>query len=989
MNSTATYLEQAELALAAYSNLTPGMTDAAYKLALIDDGKGMSTIQAAAFASKWTVLDQYTPTEQVPVYDNFGVIVDYVEQYSGLSATVFKEVATGKRHLAIRGTEITDLGDLTADGGVLLHGIPDLSDQYQSLHAKVAEWQTNGVLFGTFTVAGHSLGGWLAEGLAVDFAASIEHTYVYNSPGLFGAGFGDLLQQINDALGTSFLSVPNLANLTNIRASAGLSFIAGLGQPLSPPIGIVTEDQTQSDVPNPAGSRNHSQRVLTDSLAVYTLFAELSSSLTVENIGAILNASGNRNAMTLEDAVNALGDLFQAGSAIEVADDRDALYTRIQAIRDSAGYQLAVQVRDFITVQPLTEFDAATIAAQSRADTPDGLAYRYALVNLLPFALTGDASLYAGHNAAGQLDLHDPATGQGTLTDQYIKDRARMLSWKMQYDTGAEDADDDPLGILSRTDKPYTEEWDGWTVTGDWDFIDHTTVVGGSPLKLTIDGVDLSTTANHRIVFGSNGADSLVGDVLNDNLYGGGGNDTLTGGGGNDWLEGGQGYDTYLLNPGDGTDTLLDVDGLGVIKFGDVKAQGSAGIAPAKWLHVADSDIWIDTHNGISYTKSIVDGEPRLLVRKGDSNVLVKGWSDGELGIVLGTAAPAVPPDPPTVLTGTATPNHLQAAPGGQRVEGLAGADMILGSGASGADHLLGGDGADWIVGNGGADHIEGGSGDDYITGLGANGIVQGGDGNDLITAALAEGIQLTGIGNVPGLTADILWADAQSGFGRSTGLIYDASGNLDLAHGSVPLAPYGGASALGGGWSFSMAFGGSTWNITYSHPTLAPGGKTPTGYWEHFITPVSLSEGVFLFGDAGDDLIVGNNGADYLDGGSGADQLFGHAGDDVLDGATENDLLAGGDGRDILLGGKGDDQLYGEQQDDVLIGGSGNDVLWGDSPNALLAAWDGDDYLDGADGDDQLGGGPNGRNSVSGLPIVLFLKTNQSNNQGIARAYN
>jgi len=404
--------------------------------------------------------------------------------------------------------------------------------------------------------------------------------------------------------------------------------------------------------------------------------------------------------------------------------------------------------------------------------------------------------------------------------------------------------------------------------------------------------------------------------------------------------------DTYILNPGDGTDTLLDVDGLGVIKFGDIEAKGSAGIAPAKWLHVADSDIWIDTHNGISYTKSVVDGETRLLVRKGDSNVLVKGWSDGELGIVLGTAAPAVPPEPATLLTGTVTPNHLQAVPGGQRVEGLAGADMILGSGASGADHLLGGDGADWIVGNGGADLIEGGLGADYISGIDGNSQAHGGDGNDLITAALAEGIQLTGIGNVPGLTADILWADARSGFGRSTGLIYDASGNLDLAHGAVPLAPYGGASALGGGWTFSMAFGGSTWNITYSHPTLAPGGKAPTGYWEHFIVPVSLSEGVFLFGDAGDDLIVGNGGADYLDGGSGADQLFGHAGDDVLDGATENDLLAGGDGRDILLGGKGDDQLYGEQQDDVLIGGSGNDVLWGDSPNALLAAWDGNDNV-------------------------------------------
>jgi pimeloyl-ACP methyl ester carboxylesterase len=357
---------QAELALAAYANLAIGKPA---KAALV--AAGMADFQAQIFADKWTVIDQYTPTEQVPVYDNFGVIVDYVEQYNGLSVTVFEEVATGQRHVAIRGTEITDIADLTADGGILLHGIPDLSDQYQSLKSKIEAWQASDVLSGTFTVAGHSLGGWLAEGLAVDFAASIEHTYVYNAPGLFGAGFGDLLQQINDALGTSLLSAPNLANLTSIRSSTGLSLIAGLGQPLSPPIGIVTEDQTQSDVPEPAGARNHSQRVLTDSLAVHALFAELSSSLTVENIGTILNASGNRNAMTLEDAVNALGDLFQAGSTITVIDDRDALYTRMQAISDSAGYQLAVQARDFVTVQPLTNASSSTIASQAQLDILD------------------------------------------------------------------------------------------------------------------------------------------------------------------------------------------------------------------------------------------------------------------------------------------------------------------------------------------------------------------------------------------------------------------------------------------------------------------------------------------------------------------------------------------------------------------------------------------------------------------------------------------
>ena len=493
--------------------------------------------------------------------------------------------------------------------------------------------------------------------------------------------------------------------------------------------------------------------------------------------------------------------------------------------------------------------------------------------------------------------------------------------------------------------------------------------------------LDMIAMADDKKAFmvGGIGADWMSGGSEADLLIGNAGNDTLIGGKNNDTLIGGAGFDTYVINAGDGYDTVLDSDGFGVIKFGATDAKGGAGVALDKWYQLG-TDNWIDAQNGITYTRVTVSGETQLFVRKGDANVLVKGWSDGELGITLGVGG--TPPEPVATLTGTATPNYLAAVSGGQRVEGLAGADMILGSGASGVDHLLGGDGADWIVGNGGADLIEGGLGNDTLSGMAGNSQVYGGDGNDLITAALAEGIQLLNISNttIPDLTADIIWADAQSGFGRTTGLIYDSTGNLDLAHGSVPLAPYGGASALGGGWSYSMAFGGSTWSITYTHPTLAPAGKTPTGTWEHFIVPVSLTEGVFLFGEAGDDLIVGNDGADYLDGGSGKDQLFGHAGNDVLDGGTEDDTLAGGDGQDILLGGDQNDTLYGEQQDDVLIGGSGNDVLWGDSPNPLLAAWDGNDYLDG--GDD------NATIPFAGW-ICTMSKPNQSQNHRLTSAYN
>lgn len=353
MSNVTTYFEQAQLALAAYSNLAPGMTRDDYELALRDDGKAMTPTQAAAFAAKWSVVAQYN------------------DAATSLSATVFQEIATGKHYLAIRGTDPTDIGDLLADGGILLHGIPDLSDQYQSLHAKVVEWQTNGVLPGAFTVAGHSLGGWLAEGLAVDFAASIEHTYVYNSPGLFGAGFGDLMQQINDALGTSFLSVPTLANLTNIRASDGLSLIAGLGQPLSPPIGILIEDQTQPDIGDPAASRNHSQRALVDSLSLYALFAKIDPGASVDAITKIIESASAKNGDTLERTLDALRTLFQQNYQYghlyydatptlsgDTPTGRDDYYSNLQSLQtwwDASPFTA-------LTLTPLAELSAGQIA---------------------------------------------------------------------------------------------------------------------------------------------------------------------------------------------------------------------------------------------------------------------------------------------------------------------------------------------------------------------------------------------------------------------------------------------------------------------------------------------------------------------------------------------------------------------------------------------------------------------------------------------------
>lgn len=262
MNNIATYFDQAELALAAYSNLTSGMTLDDYKAALMDSGKGMTATQAADFASKWTVVNQYT------------------DPITGVSATVFQD-ATGQKTLAIRGTQ--GLTDYIADY-FILNGTPSqLNPQYLLLKAKVQVWLGDGTLAPGFTVSGHSLGGYLAAGLVADFPASISHAYLYNAP-----GNNSRISQVMQALGSA--TTPDSAKITSLRADAGISPIAALGNDFSPPLSIYIENQLDPNLLLTApAALNHSQQVLLDSLALYNLFAKVDPAISVGTITAIEN----------------------------------------------------------------------------------------------------------------------------------------------------------------------------------------------------------------------------------------------------------------------------------------------------------------------------------------------------------------------------------------------------------------------------------------------------------------------------------------------------------------------------------------------------------------------------------------------------------------------------------------------------------------------------------------------------------------------------
>jgi hypothetical protein len=190
------YYEYASLSFASYSDLQKGKPDID---ALRQKGNGMSFSQAGDFAESWVVLDQYDGAVE-ETYTLKGVEYSYTN-YTGLNVTLFENNETGEQVVAIRGTELNDISDLLTDAidiGTL--GSTEHQAQYQALTVKVKEWMDAGLLTTGFTVTGHSLGGYLATNLSMEYFSDVTHTYIYNAPGLDGIPDGDIFGVIYNAL---------------------------------------------------------------------------------------------------------------------------------------------------------------------------------------------------------------------------------------------------------------------------------------------------------------------------------------------------------------------------------------------------------------------------------------------------------------------------------------------------------------------------------------------------------------------------------------------------------------------------------------------------------------------------------------------------------------------------------------------------------------------------------------------------------------------
>lgn len=330
MNQINEFFGQAELAQAAYATLNTGEPSQSELLKV-----GMTLTQAQNFADNWRVIDQYDGVVEQTYVDEFGQEQTFLNP-TGLSATVFEDVGTGKRYLAIRGTEPSDLSDIFTDIiDIGLLGTDKYQKQYAALSAQVQKWMDDGVLQSGFTVTGHSLGGFLATNLALNYSADVSHTYLYNAPGVTGVG-GNLLEAIVNALSPGNpVAIPAVLSISNIVATRDV--VSEVGLSISPPIVLAVESQS------PLGA--HSIAGVTDTLAVYNLFATVDTSLGVEAIGGILDASSNNANTTFESAISALGALYGKSYPATVT-SRDTLYTNIYDLESAIAKKRGSGLKD-------------------------------------------------------------------------------------------------------------------------------------------------------------------------------------------------------------------------------------------------------------------------------------------------------------------------------------------------------------------------------------------------------------------------------------------------------------------------------------------------------------------------------------------------------------------------------------------------------------------------------------------------------------------
>ena len=784
------------------------------------------------------------------------------------------------------------------------------------------------------------------------------------------------------------------------------------GQPL---LELASSSEERGDFGN-----THAITLLVDSLALQREFQRLDPTLSRGQIEAIIRASSAQKAKSvavlgdtqaaegdsLEKALLALRRAFDA-SAVEVQsnatpggfgnmENRQSYFEQLAALPQQGTYRIKV-----LAGKPSSE-----VALLARRDDDTGLAVRYALLQVEPFAVVG-ADYSSARFPNGELELGGASSERG-MSHKWIEARAKFLEALGRYNAANGDLSLSAIGgyfedrqrairfgLIASSLPGYIFGADSagqpLVGAGAGDFLiggaagDTITAMGGDDYVEGGDGADvIDAGSGDDEVWGGAGSDELYGGNDNDRLHGGLDDDRLEGGKGNDRLEGGAGFDNYVYSAGDGHDTILDSDGSGQIRYEGRVLNG--GLA-------SDPQTYIDGFGTRYQLVGDAVGQQTLVI---DGAISVENFVSGNFGIILPedsiepTTPPAVVPTRDYTLSYPYPADRPPAPPPG--------GDLISYFRSSFAN-LYGSDGNDlfsdahveiWI------DGIHGRAGDDAIELSGPVGLfpVDGGSGDDFIDVSAAsflgdefsQPVMLAGGSGddyiLGGPARERIWGDnyqvqdVPAGSSGSLGaflidnFIFNLKGafpNHFLAEDAATLAVLANAGA------YSFKFGPPTGSSTERFPeSLFLGAASdfllPYLELEGWLFPGGLAYALdYVLGadPTFDDYIDGGAGDDIINAGRGSDVVYGGPGNDVIDGDATISLTAlgplavrfGAPGDDTIYGGDGNDQISDlAGGNDTVIGGAGNDVIrseerdWYQDPTKVAF-----NNFEGGEGDDHI----------------------------------
>ncbi|MDQ2102010.1 DUF4347 domain-containing protein [Azospirillum isscasi] len=260
------------------------------------------------------------------------------------------------------------------------------------------------------------------------------------------------------------------------------------------------------------------------------------------------------------------------------------------------------------------------------------------------------------------------------------------------------------------------------------------------------------------------------------------------------------------------------------------------------------------------------------------------------------------------IISGTSGDDSLTGTTGNDSISGLAGNDTL--NGGDGNDTLVGGDGNDSIVGGVGNDSMSGGNGDDTLYGDAGNDTLTGGDGNDLLFGGDGNDTLTGGAGTdsvVGGAGNDIL------AFASSSD--YTANETVDGGSGNDLFRFY--SSTAGDSLTLNSNLTDPDNTISVRISGNASGASTSIGM-KIDGSAVTLSGGLDMAGNNGNDTFIGSAYSDTLSGAAGNDSLEGGAGNDVFGISNPTDYTNG----DTINGGAGNDviRFYGNTDGDTLV---------------------------------------------------------------------